>query len=90
MINPAEGKGPEDIKAQHLLDRVVQNNIKEVVIATDADNEGEMTAMFLIKKLKSLGVKITRIGVGIPVGSSLEYADMSSLSMSLIGRREII
>ena len=67
----------------------MHKNIKEVVIATDPDNEGEMTAMYLIKQLKHTGVKVSRIGLGIPVGSSLEFADMSTLSMSLTARREI-
>ena len=89
-IAPAEGRGPEDLKIPQLLYRISANNIKEVVIATDADNEGEMTALYLTKQLKPTGVKISRIGLGIPVGSSLEFADMSTLSMSLKARREIL
>ena len=77
------------MKIQHLLNRVHAQNIKEVVIATDPDNEGEMTALYLTKQLRPTGVKISRIGLGIPVGSSLEYADLSTLSMSLQARREI-
>ncbi|OGX38001.1 MAG: recombination protein RecR [Omnitrophica WOR_2 bacterium RIFCSPLOWO2_12_FULL_50_9] len=88
-ISPADGRGPEDLKIQHLLNRVHAQNIKEVVIATDPDNEGEMTALYLTKQLRPTGVKISRIGLGIPVGSSLEYADLSTLSMSLQARREI-
>lgn len=88
-INPAEGRGPEDLKIGQLLDRVRQDGVKEVVIATDADNDGEMTALYLTKHLKPLGVKISRIGVGLPVGGALEYADLSTLSMSMTGRREI-
>lgn len=88
-ISPAEGRGPEAIKIQHLLNRINKESIKEVVIATDPDNEGEMTALYLIKQLKPLGVKISRIGFGIPVGSSVEYSDMSTLSMALSSRREI-
>ena len=88
-IAPSEGRGPEDIKIQQLVNRVGTQNIKEIVIATDPDNEGEMTALFLTKQLKASGVKVSRIGLGIPVGSSLEFADMSTLSMSLTTRREI-
>ena len=88
-IAPTEGRGPEDIKIQHLLNRVQAQNIREIVIATDPDNEGEMTALYLFKQLKPLPLKISRIGLGIPVGSSLEFADMSTLSMSLTARREI-
>ena len=89
-ISPADGKGPDDLKIQHLLKRVTTQNIKEVVIATDADTEGEMTSLYLTRELKNIsGIKISRIGLGIPVGSALEYADMSTLSMSLAHRRQI-
>lgn len=88
-ISPAEGKGPDDLKIQHLIKRVTTQNIKEVVIATDADTEGETTALYLTRELKSTGVKLSRIGLGIPVGSALEYADLSTLSMSLACRRQI-
>jgi recombination protein RecR len=88
-ISPADGCGPEDIKIPQLIRRVKNQNIQEVVIATDPDNEGEMTALYLIRELKPLGVKVSRISVGIPMGSSLEYADMSTLGMSLMTRREV-
>ena len=88
-VSPAEGRGPEDLKIQQLIKRVQSQNIKEVVIATDPDTEGETTALYIIRDLKSTGVKISRIGMGIPVGSALEYADLSTLSMSLSSRREI-
>lgn len=88
-IAPAEGRGPEDLKIGQLVKRVGEENIKEVVIATDPDTEGETTALFLTRELRSSGVKISRIGLGIPVGSALEYADLSTLSMSLASRREI-
>lgn len=88
-IAPADGRGPEDLKIQHLVNRVTAQNIHEVVIATDPDNEGEMTALYLMKQLRPTGVKISRIGVGIPMGSSLEFADISTLTMSLRTRREI-
>ncbi|MBI5150941.1 MAG: recombination protein RecR [Candidatus Omnitrophica bacterium] len=89
-IAPSEGRGPEDLKISQLLQRISTQSIKEVVIATDADSEGEMTALYLTKQLKPTGVKVSRIGLGIPVGSALEYADMSTLSMSLKARREIL
>ncbi len=88
-ISPADGRGPDDIKIFQLLNRVKENKIKEVVIATDPDNEGEMTALFLVKQLKPLGVKVSRIGLGIPVGSSVEFADMSTLNMAILSRREM-
>ncbi|MBF0533116.1 MAG: recombination protein RecR [Candidatus Omnitrophica bacterium] len=88
-INPSEGRGPEDLKILHLLDRVRVGNIQEVIIATDADSDGEMTALYLSKQLRNLGVKVSRIGVGIPVGSCIEFADLSTLTMSLTSRREI-
>lgn len=88
-ISPADGRGPEDLKVAHLLQRVLTQGLKEVVIATDADADGETTAMYLTQELRSTGVRITRIGLGIPVGSSLEFADMSTLSMSMNARRLI-
>ncbi len=88
-ISPTEGRGPEDLKIAALVNRVKAENIKEVVIATDPDTEGEMTALYITKELKPTGVKITRIGLGIPVGSAVEYADLSTLTMSITSRREI-
>ncbi len=88
-IAPLEGKGPSDLKIDGLMQRIKQNNIKEVIIATDADTEGETTALYLVKLLKPTGVKLTRIGVGIPMGSNLEYADAATLTKSLESRREI-
>jgi recombination protein RecR len=88
-ISPLEGKGPTDLKIESLLVRIKQNNIQEVIIATDADTEGETTALYLTKILKPLGVKLTRIGVGIPMGSNLEYADSATLSRAMESRREI-
>ncbi len=89
VISPAEGRGPDDLKVNSLIDRIKTTGITEVVIATDPDTEGEMTALHLTNLLKPLGVKISRIGLGIPVGSSVEYADLSTLTMSLNCRREI-
>jgi len=86
-ISPSDGRGPEDLNIQPLLNRIAKNDVKEVVIATDPDNEGEMTSLYLTKQLIPLGVKVSRIGLGIPVGSSIEFADISTLSMSLLSRR---
>jgi recombination protein RecR len=88
-ISPLEGKGPSDLKIDGLISRIKQDNIKEVIIATDADTEGEATAIYLTKVIKPLGVKLTRIGVGIPMGSNLEYADSATLSKALESRRDI-
>jgi len=88
-IAPVDGRGPENLTIQHLLNRVAEEKIQEVIIATDSDNEGEMTALYLVKVLKPLGGLVSRIGIGLPAGSSLEYADISTLSMSLTSRREV-
>jgi recombination protein RecR len=89
VISPSEGRGPEDLKIHSLIKRVRTQNITEVVIATDPDTEGETTALFLTKELKPTGTKISRIGLGIPLGGALEYADLSTLGMSLASRRQI-
>lgn len=88
-ISPLEGRGPQDLKINSLINRIKQEKISEIIIATDADTEGETTAMYLAKLIKPLGIKITRIGVGIPMGSNLEYADSVTLSKALEARREI-
>ncbi|MCM8780599.1 MAG: recombination mediator RecR [Candidatus Omnitrophica bacterium] len=88
-ISPLEGRGPGDLKIDSLIQRLKQNSIKEVIIATDADTDGEMTALYLTKLIKPLGVKLSRIGVGIPIGSNLEYADSATLSKALEARREV-
>ncbi len=88
-ISPLEGKGPSDLKIDGLMRRLKEENIKEVIIATDADTEGETTALYLAKLIKPLGVVLTRIGVGIPMGSNLEYADATTLSKALESRRPV-
>ncbi len=88
-ISPLEGKGPTDLKINELLERIKTDNIKELIIATDADTEGETTAMYLTKLIKPLGVHISRIGLGLPLGSNVEYADSATLSMALESRRTI-
>lgn len=88
-ISPLDGRGPDNLKIKELLDRIKSKNIKEIIIATDSDTEGETTAIYLNKLIKPLGVKVTRIGVGIPVGSNLDYLDSTTISLSLESRREI-
>ncbi|MFW6409666.1 MAG: recombination mediator RecR, partial [Halanaerobiales bacterium] len=89
-ISPIDGVGPDDIKIQNLLPRLKEdNNVEEVIVATDPNAEGDATAMYLGKLLKPLGVKVTRIAHGLPVGGDLEYADEVTLSKALEGRQEI-
>lgn len=88
-ISPMEGIGPEDIKIKELLARIRDGNISEVIIATNPNIEGEATAMYISKLLKPIGIKVTRIAHGIPVGGDLEYADEVTLAKALEGRREI-
>ena len=88
-ISPAEGRGPDDLHINKLISRIKAEGIAEVVLATDPDAEGEMTALYLSRELKPLGVKVSRIGLGIPMGSAVEYVDMSTLTMSLNSRRVV-
>ncbi|MDP2939419.1 MAG: recombination mediator RecR [Candidatus Omnitrophota bacterium] len=88
-IAPLEGRGPDDLKIKDLISRIKNQEIKEIIIATDSDMEGETTALYLTKLLKPTGLKITRIGFGLPVGGSVEYTDASTLAKALESRREI-
>jgi len=88
-ISPLEGRGPGDLKIEGLIQRIKEGSIKEIIIATDADTEGETTALYLTKLLKPLGAHLSRIGLGLPMGSNLEYADATTLSKSLESRRAI-
>lgn len=88
-ISPLEGKGPGDLKIDTLINRIKQEKIAEVIIATDADTEGETTAMYLTKVLRPLGMKLSRIGLGLPMGSNLEYADSATLAKAMQSRRDI-
>lgn len=85
-LSPLDGVQPGDLKISELLDRIRQNAVKEVIIATDSDSEGESTALYLVKLIKPLGVKISRIACGIPAGGNLEYADQATLGKALQGR----
>lgn len=88
-IAPLEGKGPGSLKINGLVQRIKDSHIKEVIIATDSDTEGETTALYLTKLIKPLGIKVSRIGVGIPVGSNIEYTDSLTLTRALEARREV-
>ena len=88
-LSPLDGIGPDEIKIKDLLSRLKSDKIKEVVIATDLDTEGETTALYLAEVIKPAGLKVTRIAYGIPVGSSLEYIDQATLAKALDGRREV-
>ena len=88
-ISPMNGIGPEDIKIKELLNRIANNDIKEIIIATNPRVEGEATAIYLSKIIKPLGIKVTRIAHGIPVGGDLEYTDEVTLSKALEGRTEL-
>ncbi|HOZ54986.1 MAG TPA: recombination mediator RecR [Clostridia bacterium] len=88
-ISPMNGIGPDDIKIKELLKRLSDGKVKEVIIATNPKVEGEATAMYLSRLIRPLGVKVTRIAHGIPVGGDLEYTDQVTLSKALEGRREI-
>jgi len=88
-ISPLEHRGPDQIKIKELLQRVSQDNVEEVIVATNPDVEGEATAMYISKILSPLGVKVTRLAQGMAMGSDLEYADEITLSKALEDRRPI-
>jgi len=88
-ISPLRGIGPEQLKIKGLLDRISQGEVKEIILATNPTVEGEATAVYLSRLLKPLGLKVTRIAMGIPVGSDLEFADEVTISKSLENRREM-
>ena len=88
-ISPMNGIGPDDIKIKELLARLMNGNIKEVIIATNPRVEGEATAMYLSKLIKPLGITVSRIAHGIPVGGDLEYTDEITLTKALEGRSEM-
>ncbi|HEX4835991.1 MAG TPA: recombination mediator RecR [bacterium] len=88
-ISPLDGIGPDDLRIAELLTRVATGEVREVIIATNPRVEGEATALYLSKVLKPLGVRVTRIAHGLPVGGDLEYADEVTLARALEGRREL-
>lgn len=87
-LSPLQGIGPDDLKVKELLARVSDHQIDEVILATNPNVEGEATAIYLAKLLKSLDVRVTRIAMGVPVGSDLEYADEMTMHKALEGRRD--
>ena len=88
-IAPLDGIGPELLKIEELMSRLSEGVAQEVIVATDADKDGETTAAYLSKRIRPTGLKLTRIASGIPVGSHLEYADQATLARALEGRREL-
>lgn len=88
-ISPMQGIGPGDIRIRELLKRLEDDQVKEVIMATNPNVEGEATAMYISKLIKPLGIKVTRIAHGIPIGGDLEYADEVTLAKAFEGRREI-
>ncbi len=88
-ISPLDGIGPEQLTVKELIGRIGSDEIKEVIIATDSDIEGEATAMYLSKLIKPFDIKITRIAFGLPVGTDIQYADEVTLSRAIEGRRNI-
>jgi recombination protein RecR len=88
-ISPLEGIGPDDLRVQELLDRVGRDHVQEVILATNPNLEGNATAMYVAALLKPLGVRVTRLASGLPVGGDLEYADEVTLGQALEGRRDM-
>ena len=89
VLSPMSHVGPDDIRIKELLVRVAENDIQEVIMATNPDTEGEATAMYLSRLLKPFNVKVTRLAYGIPVGSNLEFADDATLNRAIEGRTEM-
>jgi recombination protein RecR len=88
-ISPIDGKGPDDIDIEGLLDRINSDNVKEVILATSSRIDGETTAIYISKLLKPLGVTTTRLASGVPVGGDLDYVDEMTLFNAIDGRKEI-
>ena len=88
-LNPIEGVGPDQLRVRELLGRLEDEGVKEIILCTNPNLEGEATAMYLARQLKPLGLKVTRLASGLPVGGDLEYADELTLGRALEGRREV-
>lgn len=88
-LSPLQGRGPEQLKIKSLIERLKGGGVEEIIIATNPTAEGEATAVYLSKLLKPLGARVTRIGVGIPVGADLEYADEVTMLKAMEGRRDL-
>ncbi len=89
VLSPLEGIGPDTLKVKELLERVNAGGVKEVIVASNPDVEGEATALYLSRQLRPMGVKVTRLASGLPLGAELEYADQLTLARALSGRREV-
>jgi recombination protein RecR len=89
VLSPLEGIGPEQLRIQELLVRLEDGKVEEVIVATNPDVEGEATALYLMKLLKPMGIRITRLAQGLPMGGDLEFADQATLARALSGRREL-
>lgn len=89
VISPGSNRGPDDIRIRELLERLRDGSVREVILATNPDLEGEATAMYIAQLIHPLGIRVTRIAHGVPVGSDLEYADEVTLGRAMAGRREI-
>ncbi|MBZ5495522.1 MAG: recombination mediator RecR [Acidobacteriia bacterium] len=89
VLSPMNGVGPEDLKLKNLLERLREGNVREIILATNPNVEGEATAIYLARLLKPIGVRVTRIALGLPVGSDLEFADEVTMSKALEGRHEL-
>ncbi|MBN2046464.1 MAG: recombination protein RecR [Anaerolineaceae bacterium] len=89
VLSPIEGIGPEDLRISELLRRLQDGKVKELIIATNPSMEGDATALYLRKQIEPLGIRVTRLARGLPVGSDLEYADANTLLRALAGRQEI-
>jgi recombination protein RecR len=89
VLSPLEGIGPEQLRIQELLVRLEDGKVEEVIVATNPDVEGEATALYLMKLLKPMGLRITRLAQGLPMGGDLEFADQATLARALSGRREL-
>ncbi|MDG2113475.1 MAG: toprim domain-containing protein, partial [Actinomycetota bacterium] len=88
-LNPMEGVGPEQLRIRELMARIAREDVDELILCTNPNIEGEATAMYLARQLKPLGLTVTRIASGLPVGGDLEYADELTLGRALEGRREL-
>jgi recombination protein RecR len=89
VLSPLEGVGPEQLRIQELLVRLEDGKAEEVIVATNPDVEGEATALYLMRLLKPMGIRITRLAQGLPMGGDLEFADQATLARALSGRREL-
>lgn len=89
VLSPIEGIGPDDLKIKQLIERIAGGRVKEVIVATNPSMEGDTTAMYLRQQLEPLGVRVTRLARGLPVGGDLEYADQNTLLRAISGRQDM-